>query len=181
MKKRYYAQVARLRIETAFIEVDADEDDADAAQELAVQKVKQLANSAWRLEPFNAKDQAPFVMSVIDETEAAELCTGPGPAGTVDPYELVDAAGVTRFVLVSGNLDTGEGEVIGQPWLSLDLPNLLISDIAHDWNEKLEALGLTNLSDRLDELREGSPPQPSDLVRFGVAKKRKKLPPSSGN
>jgi len=181
MRKRHYAQVARLRIETALIEFDADEDDAGAAQELAEQKAKGLAGSEWRLEPFNGEDQAPFVMSVIDETEAAELCKDPGPAGTVAPYELVDVAGVTRFVLLSGNLDIGEGEVISQPWLSAGLPNLLISDIAHDWIEKLEALGLTNLSDRLDELREGSPPQPSDLVRFGVAQKRKKLPPPSGD
>src|ERR1700730_18254961 len=77
MKKRYYAQVARLRIETAFIEFDADEDDADAAQERAVQKIKQLANSEWRIEPFNGEDQAPFVMSIIDEAEAAELCGDP--------------------------------------------------------------------------------------------------------
>ena len=88
---------------------------------------------------------------------------------------------MTRFVLLSGNLDTGEGEVIGQPWLSADLPNLLISDIARDWIEELESLGLTGLSDRFDELRAGSPPQPSDLVRFGVAKKRQKLPPPGGD
>ena len=181
MRKRHYAQVARLRIETALIEFDADEDDADAAEKLAVQKAKQLANSEWRLEPFNGEDQAPFVMSVIDETEAAELCEDRGPAGTIDPYDLVDVIGVTRFVLLSGNLDTGEGEVIGQPWLSADLPNLLISDIARDWIEELESLGLTNLSERFDELRAGSPPQPSDLVRFGVAKKRQKLPPPGGD
>ncbi|MGO8780254.1 MAG: hypothetical protein ACLQKK_15280, partial [Rhodomicrobium sp.] len=126
------------------------------------------------------EDQAPFVMSIVDETEVGELCEAPSPNRAIDPYELVDASSVTRFVLLSGNLDTGEGEVISQPWLSVDLPNLLISDIAHDWIKKLEALGLTGLSDRLDELREGSPPQPSDLVRFGAAKK-KKLPPSSGD
>jgi hypothetical protein len=173
MKKRHYAQVARFRIETAFIEFDAEEDDTDAAEKLAEEKAKQLASAEWCLEPFDSEDQAPFVMSIIDETEAEELCQ--------DPYELVDASSVTRFILLSGNLDTGEGEVIGQPWLSVELPDLLISDIAHDWIEKLEALGLTGLSDRFDELRAGSPPQPSDLVRFGVTKKRKKLPPSSGD
>ena len=89
-----------------------------------------------------------------------------------DDPRFSDASSVTRFILLSGNLDTGEGEVIGQPWLSVELPDLLISDIAHDWIEKLEALGLTGLSDRFDELRAGSPPQPSDLVRFGVAKRR---------
>ncbi len=181
MRKRHNAQVARLRIETALIEYDADEDDAGAAQELAEQKAKGLASSEWRLEPFDGEDQAPFVMSVIDETEAAELCKDPGPAGPVDPYDLVDVVGVTRFVLLSGNLDSGEGEVIGQPWLSADLPDLLISDIAQDWIEELESLGLTNLSERFDELRAGSPPQPSDLVRFGVAKKRQKLPPPGGD
>ncbi len=170
MKKRHYAQVALFRIETAFIEFDVDEDDTDAAEKLAEEKAKQLASAEWRPEPFDSEDQAPFVMSITDETEAEELCA--------DPYELVDASSVTRFILLSGNLDTGEGEVIAQPWLSVDLPDLLISDIAHDWIEKLEALGLTGLSDRLDELREGSQPQPSDLVRFGAATKRKKLPPS---
>ena len=55
-------------------------------------------------------------MSVIDETEAAELCKDPwGPAGPVDPYHLVDVVGLTRFVLLSGNLDTGEGEVSASP------------------------------------------------------------------
>ncbi len=77
MKKRHYAQVARFRIETAFIEFEADEDDADAAERLAVQKVKQLADSDWHLKPFNGEDQAPFVMSIIDEAEAEELSHHP--------------------------------------------------------------------------------------------------------
>jgi hypothetical protein len=181
MKKRHYAQVARFRIETAIIEFDADEDDARGAEELAVQMANRLADSEWWLEPFNSEEQAPFVMSVIDDAEAKEPFEGSIPPETIEPYELVDVSSVTRFVLLSGNLDTGEGEFIGQPWLSVDLPNLLISDIARDWIAKLEVLGLTNLSDRLDELREGSPPQPSDLVRFGVAKKRKTLPRPGGD
>ena len=40
MKKRHYAQVARFRIETAFIEFDAEEDDTDAAEKLAEGKGK---------------------------------------------------------------------------------------------------------------------------------------------
>jgi hypothetical protein len=99
--------------------------------------------------------------------------------GTVDPYEMADVIDEMRFVLLSGNLDAAEGEIICQPWLAADPPNLLISDIARDWIDKLDALGLTELSDRLDELREGGQPMASDLVRFGVAKKRKKPPPSS--
>jgi hypothetical protein len=178
MGQRHYAQVARLRIETAIIEFDADPDDVEGAQKIAEEKAKRLPQSSWQLEPFNADDQAPFALSIVDETEfeeAKEL----DPMGTVDPYEMADVIDEIRFVLLSGNLDTAEGEIIGQPWLATDPPNLLISDIARDWIDKLEALGLTDLSDRLDELREGEQPMPSDLVRFGAAKKMKKPPPSS--
>jgi hypothetical protein len=129
------------------------------------------------LEAFNADEQASFVLSIVDETEVNEVRQELGPEGTVDPRKLADVTDEIRFVLLSGNLAAGEGEIICQPWLSTDPPDLLISDIARDWIDKLDALGLTDLSDRLDELREGTLPLPSDLVRFGIAKKRKKPPP----
>ena len=180
MRQRHYAQIARLRIETAIIEFDADIEGAEGAQKIAEQKAKLLPQSAWRLEPFNAEDQAPFVLSTVDETEVKEARQDLGPMGTVDPHELADVINEIRFILLLGNLDTAaEGEIICQPWLATDPPNLLISDIARDWVDKLDALGLTDLSDRLDELREGAQPMPSDLVRFGVAKKGKKPPPLS--
>jgi hypothetical protein len=177
MRQRHYAQVARLRIETAIIEFDADLEGGEGAQKIAEQQANRLPQSAWRLEPFNADEQAPFVLSIVDETEVKEAREELGPMGTVDPHELADVTDEIRFILLSGNLDTAEGEIICQPWLATDPPNLLISDIARDWVDKLDALGLTDLSDRLDELREGKQPMPSDLVRFGVAKKRKKPPP----
>jgi hypothetical protein len=179
MRQRHYAQVARLRIETAIIEFDADPEGAEGAQKIAEQKARRLPQSSWHLEAFNADEQAPFVLSIVDETEVNEVRQELGPEGTVDPHKLADVTDEIRFVLLSGNLAAGEGEIICQPWLSTDPPDLLISDIARDWIDKLDALGLTDLSDRLDELREGTPPLPSDLVRFGVAKKRKKPPPLS--
>ena len=125
------------------------------------------------MEPFDADEYAPFVMSIVHETEVHEIRQERAPIGTVDPQKQVDVTGEMRFVLLSGNFATGEGEIICQPWLTMDPPDLL------DRIDKLDVLGLTHLSDRLDELREGTPPMPSDLVRFGVAKKGKRPPPAS--
>lgn len=176
MRKRHYAQVARLRLETAIIEFEADTGNDDGAQQIAEQEAKRLPQSAWRLQPFDRKAYAPFVMSLLDETEVDE-CQELNPRKSVDPHKLVDVSGATCFTLLSADLDTGEGDLIRQPWLDVDPPSLLLSDIARDWTDKLEALGLTNLADRLDELMEGSQLAPSDLIRFGIAKK--KSPPSN--
>jgi hypothetical protein len=118
----------------------------EGTQKIAEQKARLLPQSAWRLEPFNAEDQAPFVLSSVDETEVKEARQDLGPMGTVDPHELADVIDEIRFILLLGNLDTAEGEIICQSWVATDPPNLLISDIARDWVDKLDALGLTDLS-----------------------------------
>ena len=63
---------------------------------------------------------------------------------------------------------TGEGELDLQPWLAVDEPDLLASDLCRGWIDALQELGLTHLSERLDDLTAGSPPMPSDLVLFNV-------------
>jgi hypothetical protein len=113
-------------------------------------------------------------MSIVNEGEVDEIRKELASIGPVTPHNEADVTGEVRFVFLSGNLATGEGDVICQPWLIIEPPDLLMSDIARDWIDKLKALGLTSLSDRLDDLRAGAPPMPSDFVRFGVAKKRKK-------
>ena len=135
MGKRHYAQVARLRVETAIIEFDVDPNDVEGAQTIAEQRANQLRQSSWHLEPFDADEYAPFVMSIVHETEVDEIRQERAPIGTVDPQKQVDVTGEIRFVLLSGNLSTGEGEIICQPWLTMDPPDLL------DRIDKLDALG----------------------------------------
>ena len=48
---RYYVQVARLRLDTAIVEVDAS-DDGDAEQK-AIEQARLLPGAEWELQPFD--------------------------------------------------------------------------------------------------------------------------------
>ena len=48
---RYYVQVARLRLDTAIVEVDAS-DDGDAEQK-AIERARLLPGAEWELQPFD--------------------------------------------------------------------------------------------------------------------------------
>jgi len=50
------------------------------------------------LEPFDADEYAPFVMSIVHETEVDEIRQERAPIGTVDPQKQVDVTGEMRFV-----------------------------------------------------------------------------------
>lgn len=90
--------------------------------------------------------------------------------------ELIEAGESIRYQLLKGNCDTSEGELVFQPWLVVDEPDLHSSDLCRDWIRELKALGLTHLSERLDDLAAGSQPLPSDQILFNV--KRRSEPKS---
>jgi hypothetical protein len=56
---RYYVRVARLRLDTALVEVDAI-DDGDAEQK-AIELAQALPNTEWQLQPFNPAAYKPHL------------------------------------------------------------------------------------------------------------------------
>ena len=68
-----------------------------------------------------------------------------------------------------------------QPWLDIDRPDLLTSDLCREWLRSLQELGLTHMSERLDDLAAGSPALPSDRVLFGAKPHRKPKPRNPGH
>ena len=65
----------------------------------------------------------------------------------------------TRYPLLKGDCEIGEGDVILQPWLKIQEPDLLAPDLCAEWTGALEQLGITHLSQRLDDLAAGASPQ----------------------
>ena len=96
--------------------------------------------------------------------------------GRSSSEELIEASETIRYQILKGNCDTSEGELVLQPWLVVDQPDLHSSDLCRDWISKLKALGLTHLSERLADLAAGSQPLPSDQILFNV--KRRSEPKS---
>ena len=86
---------------------------------------------------------------------------------------MVDARAHTHYLLLKADCDTAEGEVLLQPWLDVDEPNVLTSDLCRAWINGLKQLGLTYMSDRLDDLAGGSPSTVADQILFGAKPKKK--------
>ena len=109
---------------------------------------------------------------MISREELAELTK----EGRSADAALADLGEAVHYQILKANCDTGEGELTLQPWLQVDEPDLLASDLCRGWIDALEDLGLTHLSERLDDLTAGSPPMPSDLVLFNV---KRRSPPKA--
>jgi hypothetical protein len=157
---KYYVQVARIRLDTAVVEVDAS-DDSDAEKK-AIELARLLPGTEWQLEPFDPAAYRPHVEAMVAQDEL------------VESEEVEDALrrDETRYLLLKGGCGTGEGDLILQPWFNTEEPDLLVSDLCVEWIGSLEQLGLTHLSERLDDLAGGSPPTISDRILFGARSKR---------
>ena len=163
----HLVRVARIRIETTVVEIDGDDRDDEDAERQAIEEAELLPDDAWVMQPFDGNWYRPHVQSIISRAEMAELAQH-GRSGNA---ELVDASEPVRYQLLKGNCDTAEGDLVLQPWLEVEQPDLLASDLCRAWIGALQDLGLTHLSERLDDLSTGNPPLPSDRVLFNVKRR----------
>ena len=159
---KYCVQVARLRLDTAIVEVDAS-DDCDAEQK-AIEWARQLPDAEWELQPFDHAAYQPHAEAMIAQDELPES----------EAVEDALRENETRYVLLKGDRETGEGDVILQPWIETQEPDLLASDLCADWIGALKQLGLTHLSERLDDLAGGSLPTASDRILLGARSRKRR-------
>lgn len=165
-RSKYYVRVARLRIETAVIEVDAAND--DEAGQMALAEAMRLSPKAWTPEPFDDANYGPHVDTMV----TGEDFDPPVELNLTDVATLF-ADTETRYLLLKASGDGYEGDVVLEPWFIVDHPDLLASDLTRDWIAALNRLGVTHLSERLDDLAAGEPAKPSDRILFSAPKPRK--------
>ena len=166
-RSKYYVRVARPRIETAVVEVDAVDD--DEAEQRALEQATQLSEASWAIEPFDMGTYRAHVDTMVagnDFDPVVELDRG-------QATELL-AETATHYLLLRADCDAGEGEVVVQSWFVVDDPDLLASDLTRDWLRSLEKLRLTYMSERLDDLASGETPKPSDRILFDAPTRRKR-------
>jgi hypothetical protein len=129
--------------------------------------------TAWTIEPYDARSYQPHVQALVTSEELIEGIEV-GGAATTREEEVDVQASATRYALLKANCDTGEGELVLEPWINVDEPDLLTSDICRAWITALEQAGLTHMSDRLDDLAAGATPTVSDKILFGAKQPRKR-------
>ena len=166
-QSKYYVRVARLRIETQIVEVNAAND--DEAERKAVQRAMQMPATARVVEPFDPSVYRPHVETMVTGDDF-------DPPVQLDHDDALEelAEVETRYLLLTTRSEKDEGDLVLQPWFITDRPDLLASDITRDWIGSLQQLGVTHLSERLDDLAAGSLPQPSDRILFSAPGPRKR-------
>ena len=123
---------------------------------------------AWTSAPFDDASYGPHVDTMVtgeDFDPPAEL------RAEAAAKLLADIE--TRYLLLKASGDGDEGNVVLEPWFIVDQPDLLASDLTRDWIAALERLGLTYLSERLDDLAAGGSAKPSDRILFNTPGRRK--------
>jgi hypothetical protein len=166
-RSKYYVRVARSRIETTVVEVEAVDD--EEAEQSAVEEAMQLSVTAWAIEPFDTGSYRPHVDTMVSGDDS-------DPPVELDRDQATEllAETATHYLLLRADCDGGEGEVVVQPWFVVDDPDLLASDLTRDWLRSLEQLRLTYMSERLDDLASGETPKPSDRILFDTSTRRKR-------
>ena len=166
-RSKYYVRFARPRIETAVVEVEAVDD--EEAEQRALEQVMQLSEASWAIEPFDLGTYRPHVDTMVSGDDF-------DPVVQLDRDQATEllAETATHYFLLRADCDVGEGEVVVQPWLVVDDPDLLASDLTRDWLRSLEQLRLTYMSERLDDLASGETPKPSDRILFDTPTRRKR-------
>jgi hypothetical protein len=53
--------VARIRVETAVVEIEGDDRDDEDAQRLAIEKAESLPDDVWVMQPFDESAYRPHV------------------------------------------------------------------------------------------------------------------------
>ncbi|MEQ1717915.1 MAG: hypothetical protein ABL907_18395 [Hyphomicrobium sp.] len=163
-KVPHYAEVVRLRVERAVIKFDHVEDpDLTDAIAKAGKLAKNLPDDAWVPEYFDPSLYVPIVTDVTTESDVAEFLE---PGEQFDPEIALEGLDRTRFMILSADIESGEGEIALQPWFVVDRPSLIMADICRDWVWDLEKLGIIHLADRLDAMIKGAPVKPSDRILF---------------
>ena len=162
---KHYVLVARPRIETAIVEVDAT-CDTDAEQQ-ALAKAASLPAAAWSRRRFAHSVYQPHVETMVaeDELDGQRVQNREHAAELLAEFE-------TRYLLLMAKEESERGDLLLQPWFVTHEPDLMVSDLTRDWIASLQELGLTHMSERLDHLSAGGTPTISDRILFAARQAR---------
>lgn len=123
---KHYVRVCRPRFEVALIEVETD--DCESAERLALAQADGTDAGGWWLLPF---DRSAYRAHVERCTPANHIADAIG-AKSPEPDED------TRYALLHADVNSGEGEVVLQPWFTDHAPDLMEHDLCRDWIEALQ-------------------------------------------
>jgi len=138
-KEKFYVRVCRPRFEVAAIEVSAS--DHDEAKLTAAWMATELPDRAWTLLPFDHTSYFPHVEECISDHDMGANADAEDPKeAQIEEMMTLQRERYEQYLLLLGDVGSGEGRVVFQPWCCSHDPGLLEIDLSGDWTYELDAV-----------------------------------------
>ncbi len=138
-EQKFYVRVCRPRFEVAAIEVFSR--DHDLAQLLAACRASELPETVWKLLPFDNSSYFPHVEECVSDHDMSANADSEDPKeALIEEFMSLERERDEKYLLLRGDLFTGEGNVVFEPWRRSGDPELMEEDLSSDWISLLEAV-----------------------------------------
>ena len=135
-KKRFRVRLVRPVFQYVDVEVEAGEE--YEALSAAIAGAGTVPDADWR--------------GSFDPDKYGVDAVAVGDAADIDEEIFTSIAEGEKYLLLKADTDTGEGEVLYQPWMA-NISDLMVADLCSDWNGELaeaEAEGAERFYDWLE-------------------------------
>lgn len=133
-KQRHYVRVCRPRFEVTIVEID--EENSDYAKIRAAVIASNLPSKAWKLLPFDAERYFPHVEECATEADMDAAAFGDeSKEQLIARFRDVRENRAMAYLLLMADLESGEGDLIAEPWCDCTDPGALELDVANDWHK----------------------------------------------
>ena len=119
-KKRFRVRLVRPVFQYVDVEVEAGE--RSEAISAALAGAETVPDADWR--------------GSFDPDEYGVDAVAVGDAADIDEDIFTSIAKGKKYLLLKANTETGEGEVLYQPWIA-DISDLMVADLSSDWRGEL--------------------------------------------
>ncbi len=134
--QRRFVRVCRPRFEVAVIELNTD--DPSHAKVKAAAIASSLPDSAWTMLAFNKKQYFPHVEEVATNSDMEAAAFGDDTTEElIAKFRDVQEDRSIAYLLLMADLESGEGELIAEPWRDFSDPRALELDVANDWHNEV--------------------------------------------
>jgi hypothetical protein len=135
-KQRHYVRVCRPRFEIAIVEME--EADSENAKIGAVAVAASLPAKAWKMLPFDKERYFPHVEECTTDSDMDAAAFGDeSKEELIERFRNVRDDRGKAYLLLMADIESGEGEVIAEPWCNCSDPGALELDIANDWHKEI--------------------------------------------
>lgn len=135
-KQRYYVRVCRPRFEVAVVELDAP--NIRYAKINAAIIASELPDSAWAMLPHDNERYFPHVEDAATEADMeAGVNEEQSKDSLIAEFRDVKQDQSKEYLLLMGDVEAGEGELIAEPWCQFRAPETLELDLAGDWVKRI--------------------------------------------